>query len=197
MSIQHISTKEAVELVREAKKTNPHIHAEATPHHFTLTEEAAITYGALAKMNPPLREEADRMAIIEGLKDGTIDMIATDHAPHSREEKARPITEAPSGIVGLETALALGIRELVEKGHLTMMELIGLMSWKPAKFYGLDAGYLAEGGPGDCVIFDSKEKWKVEGFFSKSDNSPFLGEVLSGKVYYTVCNGRIVYQQGN
>ena len=197
VSIQHISTKEAVELVREAKKTNPHIHAEATPHHFTLTEEAAITYGALAKMNPPLREEADRMAIIEGLKDGTIDMIATDHAPHSREEKARPITEAPSGIVGLETALALGIRELVEKGHLTMMELIGLMSWKPAKFYGLDAGYLAEGGPGDCVIFDSKERWKVEGFFSKSDNSPFLGEVLSGKVYYTVCNGRIVYQQGN
>ena len=124
-------------------------------------------------------------------------MIATDHAPHSREEKARPITEAPSGIVGLETALALGIRELVEKGHLTMMELIGLMSWKPAKFYGLDAGYLAEGGPGDCVIFDSKEKWKVEGFFSKSDNSPFLGEVLSGKVYYTVCNGRIDYQQGH
>ena len=85
----------------------------------------------------------------------------------------------------------------MEKGHLTMMELIGLMSWKPAKFYGLDAGYLAGGGPGDCVIFDSKEKWKVEGFFSKSDNSPFLGEVLSGKVYYTVCNGRIVYQQGN
>lgn len=195
VSIQHISTKEAVELVRKAKRTNPHIHAEATPHHFTLTEEAAVKYGTLAKMNPPLREEADRMAIIEGLKDGTIDMIATDHAPHSREEKGRSITEAPSGIIGLETALSLGIRELVEKGYLTMMELIGLMSWKPARFYGLDAGYLAEGGPADCVIFDSREKWKVEEFFSKSENSPFLGEVLPGTVYYTVCGGRVVYQK--
>ena len=195
VSIQHISTKEAVDLVRKAKRTNPHIHAEATPHHFTLTEEAAVKYGTLAKMNPPLREEADRMAIIEGLRDGTIDMIATDHAPHSVEEKGRSIIEAPSGIIGLETALSLGIRELVEKGHLTMMELIGLMSWKPAMFYGLDAGYLSEGGPADCVIFDSGEKWKAETFFSKSENSPFLGEVLPGTVYYTVCNGRIVYQK--
>lgn len=195
VSIQHISTKEAVELVRRAKKTNPHIHAEATPHHFTLTEEAAVKHGALAKMNPPLREEADRMAIIEGLRDGTIDMIATDHAPHSKEEKARGITEAPSGIIGLETALSLGIRELVEKGYLTMMELIGLMSWKPARFYGLDAGYLSEGGPGDCVIFDSREEWKADKFFSKSDNSPFLGEVLPGTVYYTICNGKVVYQK--
>ncbi len=197
VSIQHISTKEAVELVRKAKKTNPHIHAEATPHHFTLTEEAAVKYGSLAKMNPPLREEADRLAIIEGLRDGTIDMIATDHAPHSAEEKGRGITEAPSGIIGLETALSLGIRELVEKGYLTMMELIGLMSWKPARFYGLDVGYLSEGGPADCIIFDSREKWKVETFFSKSKNSPFLGEVLPGTIYYTVCNGRIVYQKEN
>ena len=121
LSIQHISTKEAVELVRQAKKKSSHIYAEATPHHFTLTERAVLKYGTLAKMNPPLREESDRLAIIEGLKDGTIDMIATDHAPHSAEEKARPLTEAPSGIIGLETALSLGIRELVNKGYLTMM----------------------------------------------------------------------------
>lgn len=193
ISIQHISTKEAVDLVRKAKKRNCHIHAEATPHHFTLTEEAAIKYGTLAKMNPPLREEADRMAIVEGLRDGTIDMIATDHAPHSKEEKERSITEAPSGIIGLETALSLGIRELVEKGYLTMPELLSRMSWQPAKFYRLDAGYLAEGGPADIVIFDEKEEWKAEGFLSKSCNSPFLGEMLSGTVYYTICDGRVVY----
>ena len=109
INIQHISTKEAVELVRQAKKKGDNIHAEATPHHFTLTEEAAIKYGTLAKMNPPLREEADRLAVIEGLKDGTIDLIATDHAPHTAEEKAKAITEAPSGITGLETALPLAI----------------------------------------------------------------------------------------
>ena len=114
LSIQHISTKEAVELVRQAKKKSRHIYAEAAPHHFTLTEDAVIKYGALAKMNPPLREEEDRLAVIEGLRDGTIDMIATDHAPHSAEEKAKPVTEAPSGIIGLETALSLGIRELVD-----------------------------------------------------------------------------------
>lgn len=195
ISIQHISTKEAVELVRKAKKSNPHIHAEATPHHFTLTEDAAIRYGALAKMNPPLREEEDRMAIIEGIRDGTIDMIATDHAPHSREEKEKPIAEAPSGIIGLETALSLGIRELVDKGYLTMMELISRMSWQPAKFYHLDAGYLAKGGPADLVIFDSREKWKVEEFFSKSSNSPFVGEELPGTVHYTVCGGKVVYRR--
>lgn len=197
ISIQHISTKEAVELVRKAKESNPHIHAEATPHHFTLTEDAAIRYGTLAKMNPPLREEEDRMAIIEGLKDGTIDMIATDHAPHSKEEKEKPITEAPSGIIGLETALSLGIRELVDKGYLNMMELISRMSWQPAQFYRLDAGYLAKGGPADLVIFDSKEKWKAEKFFSKSCNSPFAGVELPGTVHYTICGGKVVYRKSD
>ncbi len=193
VSIQHISTKEAVELVREAKKTNPHIHAEAAPHHFTLTEEAVIRHGALAKMNPPLREEEDRMAVIEGLRDGTIDMIATDHAPHSKEEKERELTKAPSGIIGLETALSLGIRELVDKGYLTMAELISRMSWQPSEFYQLDAGYLSEGGPADIVIFDRGELWKAEDFVSKSNNSPFVGELLPGTVYYTICSGKIVY----
>ncbi len=193
LSIQHISTKEAVELVQQAKKQSKHIYAEAAPHHFTLTEEAVIEHGTLAKMNPPLREEADRMAIIQGLQDGTIDMIATDHAPHTKEEKAKPITEAPSGIIGLETALSLGIRELVEPGYLTMMELLTKMSYAPAKLYHLDAGYLAKGGPADLVIFDAKAKWKAEEFVSKASNSPFVGETLPGVIAYTICNGEIQY----
>ena len=195
VNIQHISSKEAVELVRQAKKTGAEIYAEATPHHFTLTEEAAIEYGTLAKMNPPLREEADRLAIIEGLKDGTIELIATDHAPHSREEKEKAITEAPSGIIGLETALSLGITSLVEPGHLTMKELLGKMTWNPAKLYGLDRGYLAEGSGADMVLFDAKEKEVVEGFVSKSSNSPFAGTELTGVVKYTICDGKIVYRK--
>lgn len=193
LSIQHISTKEAVELVRQAKKKSAHIYAEATPHHFTLTEEAVIRYGTLAKMNPPLREEADRLAIIGGLQDGTIDMIATDHAPHSAEEKAKPITEAPSGITGLETALSLGIRELVNKGYLSMMELIEKMSLAPAKLYHLDAGYLKVGGPADLTVFDPQKEWTVERFASRAANSPFVGERLPGVISYTICGGKIVY----
>lgn len=193
LSIQHISTKEAVELVRQAKKKSRHIYAEATPHHFTLTEDAVLTHGTLAKMNPPLRGEEDRMAIIEGLRDGTIDMIATDHAPHSVEEKARPFTEAPSGIIGLETALSLGIRELVDKGYLTMQELICRMSLAPARLYRLDAGYVAEGGPADLVVFDPHKEWTVREFVSKASNSPFVGDTMPGVVSYTVCGGRIVY----
>lgn len=194
LSIQHISTKEAVELVRQAKKKSSHIYAEAAPHHFTLTQEAVIRYGTLAKMNPPLREEEDRLAIIKGLQDGTIDMIATDHAPHSEEEKAKPLTEAPSGIIGLETSLSLGIRELVNKGYLTMAELIEKMSYAPAKLYHLDAGYLAEGGPADLVIFDPTQEWNAGSFVSKSANSPFAGENLPGVVRYTICRGKIVYR---
>lgn len=195
LSIQHISTKEAVELVRQAKKKSSHIYAEAAPHHFTLTEDAVIKYGTLAKMNPPLRREEDRLAVIEGLRDGTIDMIATDHAPHSAEEKAKPLTEAPSGIIGLETALSLGIRELVDKEYLSMMELIGKMSLAPAKLYHLDAGYLKEGGPADLVVFDPKREWVVQDFASKSANSPFVGETMPGVVSYTICGGKIVYRE--
>lgn len=194
LSIQHISTKEAVELVRQAKKQSTHIFAEAAPHHFTLTEEAVIRHGTLAKMNPPLREESDRLAIIEGLRDGTIDMIATDHAPHSAEEKAKPLTEAPSGIIGLETSLSLGIRELVDKGYLSMMELMDKMSFAPAKLYRLDAGYLAEGGAADLVVFDPKKEWTVKEFASKAANSPFVGERMPGVVTYTICGGKIVYR---
>lgn len=194
ISIQHVSTKEAVELIRQAKKKLSNIYAEATPHHFTLTEEAAIRKGALAKMNPPLRTEEDRQAIIRGLQDGTIDMIATDHAPHSKEEKEKAITEAPSGIIGLETALSLGIRELVQKGHLTLSELIRRMSTAPAGLYQLEAGEIAVGKRADLVLFRPEETWKVERFASKSSNSPFVGEELPGVVYATICDGKIVYQ---
>lgn len=197
LSIQHISTKEAVELVRQAKKRSSHIYAEAAPHHFTLTEDAVIEHGTLAKMNPPLREEEDRLAVIKGLKDGTIDMIATDHAPHSAEEKAKPITEAPSGIIGLETSLSLGIRELVEPGYLTMKELMEKMSYAPAKLYCLDAGYLAEGGPADLVLLDRHAQWKAEAaqFASKACNSPFVGERMPGVITHTICAGKVVYQR--
>ena len=193
--IQHISSKEAVELVRRAKAAGGNVHAEGTPHHFTLTEEAVIEKGTLAKMNPPLREETDRLAVIEGLCDGTIDMIATDHAPHSKEEKAKAITEAPSGIIGLETALSLGIRELVQKGYLTWPELIFRMSTAPCRLYGLGGGRIAEGMAASLVIFNPEEMWKVENFASKAENSPFIGEKLPGVVYYTICDGKIVYKR--
>ena len=195
IDIQHISTKEAVELVRQAKKRGSNIHAEATPHHFTLTEDAVITYGTLAKMNPPLREESDRRAIIEGLKDGTIDMIATDHAPHSKEEKEKPITEAPSGIIGLETALPLSVTELVETGDMTLMSVLEKLTCNPADLYHLPAGRLTENGPADIVLFDPKEEYVIDGFVSKSQNSPFLGRKVKGQVYYTICGGKIVYSK--
>lgn len=193
--IQHISTKEGVELVRQGKAAGADVHAEATPHHFTLTEEAAIEKGTLAKMNPPLREEVDRQAIIEGLADGTIDLIATDHAPHSKEEKEKPLTEAPSGIIGLETALSLGIRELVQTGKLTYPQLVQRMSTAPCTLYRLRGGTLRERDPADLVIFDPEEIWKVQQFASKSANSPFIGEELPGVVHATICGGKFVYQK--
>lgn len=196
MDIQHISTKEGVELVRRAKRINPDIiHAEATPHHFTLNEEAVIKHGTLAKMNPPLRSEEDRLAIIEGLKDGTIDMIATDHAPHSAEEKAKDITSAPSGIIGLETALPLGITHLVKKGHISTMELIRLMSTNPAKIYNLPGGHIKEGDRADIVIFNEDETHIAGNYKSKSSNSPFTGMTLTGTVNYTIVNGEVCYSK--
>lgn len=197
LNIQHISTKEGVALIREAKKRGKNIHAEATPHHFSLTEEAAITYGTLAKMNPPLREEEDRRAIIEGLRDGTIDIIATDHAPHSKEEKERPLTEAPSGIIGLETALPLALTNLVGKEGFSIADIITLMSCNPAKLYGLKAGTLSFGSAADIVIFDATQVRKAGNYVSKSQNSPFTGMDLTGVVKYTIVNGEIVYQDKN
>lgn len=196
IDIQHISTKEGVELVRKAKEAGVNVHAEATPHHFSLTEEAAIKHGTLAKMNPPLREESDRLAIIKGLADGTIDMIATDHAPHTEEEKAREITKAPSGIIGLETALPLAIMNLVDTKDLTLMQLFKAMSTNPANLYKIDAGYIAEGGPADMVLIDTEEKYiyTKDSIASKACNSPFIGCELKGKVVATICKGKVVYR---
>ena len=193
--IQHISSGNSVALVRGAKALGADIHAEATPHHFTLTDDAVIQFGSLAKMNPPLRTEADRLAIIEGLKDGTIDLIATDHAPHSAQEKAtEPMHKAPSGIIGLETSLGLGITSLVKPGHLTLMELLKKMTCNPASLYKLPGGSIEVNAPADFVIFNPDEEWVVDGFVSKSANSPFLGAKLFGKIHYTICDGKIVYK---
>ena len=191
--IQHISSGVSVELVRTYKKLGAHLHAEATPHPFSLTEEAVLEHGTLAKMNPPLRTEKDRQQIIAGLADGTIDLIATDHAPHSAEEKAKPITEAPSGIIGLETSLALGITNLVKPGHLTMLQLLEKMTVNPAKLYHLPYGTIQEGAAADFVLFDPDETWIPTEYASKSSNSPFTGKELTGKVKYTICGGKIVY----
>lgn len=192
--IQHISSAHSVELVRMAKAMGADIHAEATPHHFTLTDEAVLKYGTNARMNPPVRTETDRQAIIRGLKDGTIDMIVTDHAPHSAEEKARPLSEAPSGITGLETSLGLGLLSLVEPGYLTLQKLMELMSRNPAEFYRMIPGSIAEDAPADLIIFSETERWRVEQFASKASNSPFSGWELPGRVYYTICAGKIVYK---
>ena len=194
IDVQHISSGYSVELVRLAKKLGADVWAEVTPHHFTLTEEAVLEHGTLAKMNPPLRTELDRQMLIAGLKDGTIDLIATDHAPHSKEEKDKPLTEAPSGIIGLETALSLGIEQLVKPGHLSLLELMEKMSLNPARLYKLDCGRICEGAPADLVIFDENETWTADQFASKASNTPFLGRSMTGKVKYTICEGKVVYQ---
>ena len=201
IDVQHISSKEGVALVREALKKDlstqsvRHIHAEATPQHFSLTEEALIIKGTLGKLNPPFREEADRLAIIEGLKDGTIDLIATDHAPHAAEEKAKSITEAPSGMIGLETAFALAVTHLVNEAGMSLSDVVSKITINPAMLYKFDRGTLGVGKPADITIADINEKWIVSenDIKSKSCNTPFLGEELTGRIKYTICDGRVVF----
>ena len=193
VSIQHISSGVAVETVRFAKSLGAKVYAEASPHHFTLTEEDVLKHGSLAKMNPPLRTKKDKQMIIEGLKDNTIEIISTDHAPHTIEEKNQPFELCPSGIIGLETSLALGITSLVKENHLSLMNLLEKMTINPAKLYNLNRGYIEEGAIADILIFDDNEQWQVKDFDSKSSNSPFIGEELYGKVKYTISEGKIVY----
>jgi dihydroorotase len=192
----HMSTRGSVDLIRRAKEEGLPVTAEATPHHFSLTHEACDGYNTNAKMNPPLREAEDVAAIHAALKDGTIDVIATDHAPHHYDAKEREFDDAPFGIVGLETALGLGLTVLVEPGVLTLPELIARMSAIPARIFRLPGGSLATGAAADVVVFDPRVRAKVdpERFHSKSRNTPFGGWELAGRVMRTVVAGRTVYR---
>ncbi len=194
VNFQHLSTKEAVELVKLTKKLGANIWAEVTPHHFSSTQGLVLEKGCLARVNPPLRSEEDRYALIDGLKTDVIDIIATDHAPHAPEEKQRNIQEAPSGMVGLEVSLALGITNLVRTGHLTMPHLLEKMTVNPAALYKMEKGSIEVGAVADVVIFDEYEQWEIGKSYSKGDNSPFKGAKVYGKVKYTICNGKVVYR---
>jgi dihydroorotase len=192
----HMSTRGSVDLIRRAKEQGIPVTAEACPHHFTLTHEACEGYNTNAKMNPPLRESEDVAAIRDALRDGTIDLIATDHAPHHYETKEREFDDAPFGIIGFETALGLGISELVEAGILTLPELLERMSTIPAGIFHLPGGSLVPGQVADVVVFDPTHKWVVDPgqFLSKSRNTPFGGRELQGRVVLTLVGGRTVFQ---
>jgi dihydroorotase len=196
LHIAHLSTADGVEMVRKAKSDGVRITTEVCPHHFTLTDEAVPAYGANAKMNPPLRRERDRTALIEGLADGTIDAIATDHAPHAEYEKQRGMDRAPFGVVGLETALGLTLR-LVRQGRLTFERAITCLTSAPAAVFGLQKGTLEPGAAADVTLIDPDTSWTVdpERFRSKSRNTPFAGRVLKGQVVRTLVAGMTVYQR--
>lgn len=196
LHIAHLSTADGVEMVRKAKSDGVRITAEVCPHHFTLTDEAVRTYGANAKMNPPLRSERDRTALIEGLLDGTIDAIATDHAPHAEYEKQWGMDRAPFGVVGLETALGLTLR-LVRQGRLTLERAITCLTSAPAAIFGLPKGTLEPGASADLTLIDPDTSWTVdpERFRSKGRNTPFSGYALTGQVVRTLVAGMTVYQR--
>ena len=191
----HMSTRGSVELIRRAKEKGLRVTAEACPHHFTLTHEACEGYNTNAKMNPPLREPEDREAIRQGLRDGTIDVICTDHAPHHYDAKEREFDDAPNGIIGLETALGLALTELVETGLLRLSDLVNRMSCTPARIFNLPGGTLAPGAPADVVVVDPAAAWTVrpEEFFSKSRNTPFGGRRLKGRADTTIVRGQVVF----
>ncbi len=195
--IAHVSTAGAVEIIRRAKSAGVRVTAETCPHYFALTEDEVLRRGAMARVNPPLRTQRDVEAVIEGLTDGTIDAIVTDHAPHSAEEKARPLEKAPSGISGLETALAVTLTALYHTGRLPLDEIIRLMSTRPAELLGLSKGRIDAGDDADLVVFDPDAEWTVDParFRSKGRNTPFAGVRLKGKVKYTIRAGKIVYSE--
>src|SRR5918999_760765 len=189
----HMSTRGSVELVRRAKEKGLRVTAEACPHHFTLTHEACEGYNTNAKMNPPLREPEDREAIRQALRDGSIDVICTDHAPHHYDAKEREFDDAPNGIIGLETALGLAVTELVESGTLSLGDLILRISVLPSRIFNLAGGTLAPGAAADVVLFDPAERWvvKPDEFFSKSRNTPFAGRELRGRAVATIVRGHV------
>jgi dihydroorotase len=195
----HMSTRGSVELIRRAKERGIRVTAEACPHHFTLTDEACEGYNTNAKMNPPLREAEDREAVRQALRDGTIDVICTDHAPHHYDAKEREFDDAPNGIIGLETALGLALTELVDTGLLDLPGLVSRMSVMPARIFNLTGGTLAPGAAADVVVFDAAERWVVrpEEFYSRSRNTPFGGRELRGRASATIVRGHLVYQRGD
>lgn len=195
ISIQHISTGLGVDLVKFGKEMGANIYAEVTPHHIALNDSAVLEYGSLAKMNPPLRSEEDRLRIIRGLKEGTIEIIATDHAPHTVEEKSKEITKAPSGIIGLETSFSICYENLVLTKEISLMKLIELMSTNPARIYGLDGGEISQGKIADLAIIDLESEYKIDKYKSKSSNTPFKDKTLRGEVLYTISEGKIVFKK--
>ena len=194
--ICHISTKTSVSMIRDAKKRGVKVTCETCPHYYSFTVEEVLTSGVNAKMNPPLREEKDKEEIIKGLKDGTIDAIITDHAPHTEEEKAKGLSTAPNGIIGFETALAATITNLIKPGYIDYMDMVRLMSYTPAKILGIDRGEIKEGAIADLTIFDPNKEYVYtkESIVSKSKNTPWIGIKLTGEVKYTIWNGRVVYK---
>ena len=196
--LQHISSKFSVDVIRRAKQRGARISAEATPHHIALTDDALATYDPNFKMNPPLRTDEDRRALIEGLRDGTLDIIATDHAPHTDYEKDKEFDFAPNGILGLETSLAVTLEILVRQNKFKLPFVIDLMTRRPAKLMNLPGGSLAVGSAADICLFDPAEKWRYEAKagFSKSSNSPWSGQILTGRVKSTIVDGRVVFANG-
>lgn len=194
----HVSTKESVRVIRDAKKAGIPVTAEVTPHHLLLTEEDIPGDNAIYKMNPPLRSVEDRQALIEGLLDGTIDIIATDHAPHAEDEKNQPMTRAPFGIVGSETAFPLLYTHFVKTGEWTLQQLVDYITIKPAQVFDLPYGTLKEGAVADLTLINLDEAYeiKAQDFLSKSSNTPFLGEKVYGKTLFTMVDGEIRYEEG-
>lgn len=192
----HISTAQSVELIRQAKKSGVHVTAEVSPHHLLLGDANIVADDPMFKMNPPLRSRNDQLALIEGLADGTIDLIATDHAPHTKEEKSGSFLTAAFGIVGVETSFALIYTKLVRTGMFTLNQLIDWMSVNPAKEFKLNAGKILLGKPADLTIVDLDEKYTIDPktWFSKGTNSPFIGEEVYGKVLATIVEGAFAYQ---
>jgi dihydroorotase len=194
--VAHMSAASTVEILRRAKERGVRMTGETTPHHLVLTDEAVATYDTNTKMNPPLRSARDREALIQGVVDGTIDCLATDHAPHTDIEKDGDFDSAPFGIVGLETALGLYMKALVEPKHLTLSELMLRMTRRPLEVLGRDGGTLAAGQPADVTVFDPAQKWTVRAaeFASKARNMPFEGWELSGRILLTLVGGRAAYR---
>jgi dihydroorotase len=197
---QHLSTERSIAMVREAKSRGLAVSAEATPHHFTLTDAECATFDSMYKVHPPLRTDADIDAIKAGIADGTVDAIATDHAPHAPEAKERPFEEAPPGMLGLETALSLTLTELVEPGVLALAEALALLSWQPAAIVGLAAhgGPVEAGRPANLCVIDPAATWEVDAarLASRAHNTPYAGRKLTGRVRHTILRGEPVVVDG-